>query len=216
MAKARPSSLTTVVVVLAIAVAAFVLWRRVFSPSSRYDDVAPTVEKPRRPVLASVPNGTPLSLADSMRLSVDDSFPRIQTESVKTMHGDGEAKALVGDVAARLKKNGAKVTPLAVETAKISKFVDSKGVSQTNLEFLVHDATASKPGYPADQVSKLAATYLQAPGAKPSLFSLTFATPRAPIEGAPKGFDADDVPLARFVSPLEVFRQMDFNGPAQT
>jgi hypothetical protein len=214
MAKARPSSLTTVVVVLAIAVAAFVLWRRVFS-TSRYDDVAPKFEKPRRPVLASVPNGTPLGLADSMRMSVDDAFPRIQTESVKTTHGDGEAKALVGDVAARLKKNGAKVTPLAVETAKISKFVDSKGVSQTNLEFLVHDATASKPGYPADQVSKLAATYLQAPGAKPSLFSLTFATPSAPIEGAPAGFDADDVPLARFASPLEVFRQMDFNGPAQ-
>lgn len=211
----RLSSTVTAVIVIAILVASFVLWRRVFSPSARYDDAA-AVEKPRRPTIASVPNGTPLRLADAMRLSVDESFPRFLPESVKVIHGDGEAKALVSDVMDRLAKNGAtKVTPLAVETAKISKFVDAKGVTQTNVEFLVHDATATKPGYPAEQVSKLAATYLQAPSSKPALYSLVFATPRAPIEGAPMGYDADDVPLAKFVSPLEAFKQMNFGGAVQ-
>ncbi len=216
MAKARPSSAVNVIIVIAILVALYVLWKRVFSPSARYDDAA-VVEKPRKPVLATVPNGTPLRLADAMRMSVDETFPRIQPESVKVLHGDGEAKTLVADVMARLAKNGAtKVTPLALETAKISKFVDAKGVTQTNVEFLVHDATATKPGYPAEQVSKLAATYLQAQSSKPALYSLVFATPRAPIEGAPMGYDADDVPLAKFASPLEQLRQMNFNGEVQS
>lgn len=214
--KARPSSGVTAAIVIAVAVTAFVLWRRLLAPSARYDDAAAAVVKPRRPLLASVPNGTPLRLADAMRRSVDETFPRIEPESVKVFHGDGEAKALASDVLDRLTKNGAKVTALALETAKISKFVDSKGVVQTNIEFLVHDATASKPGYPADQVSKLAATYLQAPSSKPALFSLVFATPRAPIVGAPDGFDPYAIPLARFANPLEAMRQMNFDGPVQT
>lgn len=208
---------TSWVWVLLIAAVIFFVFKRVSSSGSslRYDDDS-TVIVPRRQVLAEVPNGTPLRLADSMRLSVDDTFPRIGDATVSLVHDMTEGKQLAQLVVARLNANGAKSTLLIPEVMNFSKSMDSNKIVRYDLKFMIYDNKAAEPGYPAEQTVKLAATLLQAPGQSTKVFSLGFATPHKPI-GGPDGFDVlnTDAHLARWQSPLEILRQMNFGPDSQ-
>ena len=212
------SGISWVWIVLAAAVTFFAWKHLAMSKPARYDDDA-TVVIPRKPVLAQVPNGTPTSLADSMRLSVDDVFPRIGDSTVNLVYDRAEGKQLANLVVDRLNANGAKATLLAPEVMNFSKAVDSNKIVRYDLKFLIYDRKEQKPGYPAEQAVKLAATLLHAPNQTPKIFSLNFATPHDPV-GGPKGYDAidDDAHLARWESPLEILRQLNFStgAPVQT
>lgn len=203
--------MSNVLAVVLIVVVAVLAWRW-YSAPRKY--VASSVNVSRKPTLGSVPNGTPLRLADAMRLSVDNTFPRIEDSTVKVIHGDDEPRQYIDEVVRRLTKNGAKVTPLAAEVAQFSKFIDSKGVARFDLKFIVYDRTLSQPGYPADHVVKLVATFLQGPQDKAKLYSLGFATPRNPI-GGPDAYDARASMYSRFQSPLEILKQMDLSPTAE-
>ena len=202
-------------ILLAAAVAFFAWKHAAMSKPARYDDDK-VIVIPRKPVLAQVPNGTPTSLADSMRLSVDDVFPRIGDSTVALVYDKAEGKLLANFVIDRLNANGAKATLLAPEVMNFSKSVDSQKIVRYDLKFLIYDMREQKPGYPAEQAVKLAATLLHAPDQTPKIFSLNFATPHDPI-GGPKGYDAidDDAHLAKWQSPLEILKQMNFGPDSQ-
>lgn len=205
--------------ILLFAAVVFFVWKHVsLSKPARYESEK-TIIVPRKPVLAQVPNGTPTSLADSMRLSVDDVFPRIGDSTVTLVHDKAEGKQLANLVIDRLNAHGAKATLLAPEVMTFSKAMDSQKVVRYDMKFLIYDRREQKPGYPAEQAVKLAATLLHAPDQTPKIFSLNFATPHDPI-GGPAGYDTldDDAHMARWESPLEILRQMNFStgAPVQT
>lgn len=183
-----------------------------------YANAAPggAVARPRKPALSNVPDGTPFGLADAMRLSVDDVFPRIGDAVVETVHDDAEGRLLIGMIVDRLNSHGASVTPIALQVAQFSKGVDANKVARYDLEFLVHDNQLTSPGYPANQIVKLKATMLRAPRQPFRIFALGFATPRD-AAGGPQGYDPRDADhrLARWDSPLEILKQMHLGPGAQ-
>jgi hypothetical protein len=213
------SGVLTIAVILAVA---YVLWRlfgeKLMTSKSVDDDAnAAILRVPRKPTEETLPNGTTTSLASAMAASIDATFPKIESSAVQVIHGDTEARTYAADAVERMKLAGASVTLMSPDTAKIAKFVDGKGIVRCDVEFLVYDVTETKPGYPSNQVAKLKAVYLSEPSSKPALYSLNFATPREE-NGAMDGFDASAENFARFESPLEVLKQMNFSpdAPMQT
>lgn len=216
---AREKSGNGFILGVAIVAALYALWKffgHKLATSRAVDDDANAaiLRVPRRPTNDTTPNGTTTSLASAMAASIDSSFPTIEDSAVQAIHGETEARDLASDAVERLKLAGASVTLLSPDTAKISKFVDGKGVVRSDVEFLAYDVTETKPGYPSNQAVKLRAIYLASPSSKPALYSLNFATPREE-GGAMDGFDPSAAPFARFESPLEVLRQMNFGPDAQ-
>jgi hypothetical protein len=212
------SGLLTFAATLAVA---YVLWRlfdeKLLTSKAEDDENSAVLRVPRKPTEETTPNGTTISLTSAMAASIDSKFPKVEDSAVQVLHGETEARIYAADAVERLKLAGASVALMSPDTATIEKFVDGKGVVRCDVGFLVYDVTETKPGYPSGQVVKLKAVYLAEPSSKPALYSLNFATPREE-KGAMDGFDASVSNFARFESPLEVLKQMNFapDAPMQT
>lgn len=161
----------------------------------------------KAPALSSPSDGTPVRLADAMRLSSDTMVPRLDGSGGATQPLDASVKAAVAEVVRRLNANGAGVAVTGVPASEARQITDQSGARALRVSFMVYDG---KRNY----ASKLVAVVIAPPNDKLYVQSVRFATPGMTTEGAPRPFDsaADVRPNARYAPPEEVLASSDF-GP---
>ena len=165
---------------------------------------APPLRQSTPRTIAGAPNGTPLKLADAMRLAADQLVPRLSGSGTVSVPSADVARSAVQEVLKRLNANGAGLTDVATPVAEAKQIVDEFGTTALRVSFLAYDRVRNF-------ASKLKAIVIAPADRRIYVQSVKFATAAQPLDQGPRAFE-EGGELARYLKPEEVLREMDL-GP---
>lgn len=200
------SSSDTWLILVLVATLAWAVYKNYAAGAPADRSTAPPVQQALKPTIGGAPGGTPVRLADAMRLSTDTLVPRLGGAGKAVRPSAEDAKAVVDEILRRLAANGASaLSVVGLPVSEARQIVDENGTSAIRISFLVYDKTRNF-------ASKIKATAIAGKDARIYVQSLGFAAPQKPIEGGPQPFDSREVLVARYHRPDEVLRETEL-GP---